>query len=120
MPLIPPGHAVLYLDPQTITALATLLTICQRSSQLRDDCLKHLLTEVSTLARQQWKQAPPPYQQPDMGTRTAASFLGVSVRRIQQLAKSGELPSYRVANGNLRFTYDNVIRYKSLSPLDHR
>jgi excisionase family DNA binding protein len=113
MPVVQPGSALLLLSQQDIIALVSVLSIAKKSGYLRDSRLQRFYSDLNSMATQMLTVSPvlEACTYTDITTKEAAAFIGVSTRRVQQLAKTGELQGHRVANGTWRFPLDVVHRY---------
>jgi excisionase family DNA binding protein len=114
MPVIPAGTSLLQLDNESLLALAQALDYMRKIGRSNAN-LERIRCEVVPMARQQW-DTPAAYRSPDMTTRGAAAWLGLSTRRIQQLASQGILKGHRIENNTWRFTNEDVEKYGVLYP----
>lgn len=107
------GEHVLTLDSKQLRALTLTLQELQRQGRL-DIHLKFLLAELVVANRSLWAAHPKDHKMPDLTTREAASELGLSTRRVQQLVKSGQIPAKTLQNGTYRISYKALDQYRAL------
>jgi hypothetical protein len=109
--IIGEGQALLALDKDGLLALARALEYLKGAGRWNQH-LEHLRCDIVPIVNeQQWGT---PRIVTDLTSREAGSYLGLSTRRICQLASQGILKGTRRANNTWQFTYKAVELYQSL------